>query len=144
MWFVCARVRRRIRRSLEPSRRETTINWMRLHTDQLDCKMALPMASSGTASFAGAWRRTLLFEPHNVNVQSDVLVYWLQSACGLFVDLRRPPAALDRGAASFKSFAGTGSATLVGERCHFTWCARGFGRITTAELIAISFTACIN
>ena len=83
------------------------------------------MSTARAAEFAGAWQRTALYEPHDAadeHEQSSTLVVWLQSPCGLFVDLRRPPPACDLGARSFKSFAGVGVAQRVAnERCHFTW-----------------------
>jgi hypothetical protein len=87
----------------------------------------LPVTLSSTLeSFSGAWQRTLLYEPHDAVVpheQSAVQVFWLQSPCGLFVDLRQPTGALDLGAATFKSFAGMGSVEFdsLSQQCRFTW-----------------------
>lgn len=44
--------------------------------------------------FCGVWKRTSLFEPKaslTPHVDSEMIVIWIQSSCGLFIDIRVPP-----------------------------------------------------
>lgn len=73
--------------------------------------------------FAGVWLRKRLYEPKHalVSTDEDTLVMWLQSSCGLFVDIRLPAAAgvKDRKTTQVKSFAGT--STYDESAGVFTW-----------------------
>eukprot|EP01116_Phalansterium_solitarium_P009417 TRINITY_DN23532_c0_g1_i1.p1 TRINITY_DN23532_c0_g1~~TRINITY_DN23532_c0_g1_i1.p1 ORF type:complete len:263 (-),score=71.74 TRINITY_DN23532_c0_g1_i1:142-930(-) len=79
---------------------------------------AVPLDGDKTG-FAGVWQRTELQEPIGTLLPdgADVLVLWLQAACGLFVDIRIPRSG--RSPSRLKSFAGVGTYDAAAR--HFTW-----------------------
>lgn len=76
-----------------------------------------------TKSFRGVWRRTELFEPKGQlgpAADREKVVIWVQSSCGLFIDIRVCPNVEDNtNPLNLKSFAGKGE--YDSSLKHFTW-----------------------
>jgi hypothetical protein len=81
------------------------------------------MAAIHTNSFRGVWRRTELYEPRGhlgPAADREKIVIWVQSKCGLFIDIRVCPNMEDNSnPLNLKSFAGTGKYDSALQ--HFTW-----------------------